>query len=92
MTYTIVTSHAQPSDQFSFGDLELNHQECGAGLIELQELEGQWKLECKRCGLWRVVLKKETGTVAIINTAFDGQRRPVQQGYGGDGEIYVVRR
>lgn len=92
MPFTIEVLEKRQDDDFVFADLEMFHQECAGGKIKSENGAGQWVLRCHRCNVWTTVRASERGTAAIVKTALDSERCPIEVGYHGYDEIVVIRR
>lgn len=92
MAFTIEVERKERAEEFSFGDLELCHQECYGGEVvqEFDDDHGSWRCECTRCGceIFRLSPKE---TILITQTAIDGQERKFDSGPYSP-IVYVVQR
>ena len=80
--FTIEVKKKAEDEEFSFKDIEMFHQECMGGKIEITKSDlssdmGGHNLTCKRCGTQKEI---EIGdeTINIIKTVIDGQERKIE--------------
>ena len=92
MKFTIIVEPKDKGEDFSFGDLEFSHVECEEGRIEQKRErphEHGWLLSCTRCGENIFVFIGDIGTIPIIKTALDGQKRPFGKSMQ---DFFVIRK
>jgi len=81
-------------EDFTFGDLELFHQDCGGGVITKKEDKnhGWWNFKCNRCGANGTIYVDHKGTIGLIQTAIDGKTRQVSLSSTSDYYQAVQRK
>lgn len=97
MSFTIEVKKREREERFGFEDLEMFHQECLGGEIELSLVTARictivndsepilnfHQLTCTRCNRKAWVIEQSEAPTEIIKTAIDGQKREIE-GYQGE--------
>lgn len=95
MAFTIRVCRQKEEDDFTFEELDMTHVECRGGRIgtSFEKEANAYLLYCERCGMESKALISNDGTVAIINTAIDGEKRSVEAPDSSDvsATTYVIR-
>ncbi len=94
--FTIEVKKKDASEEFSFKDLEMSHQECYGGKITIGGGASSYHLSCARClrNIW-IFREGSEDPTHIIATAIDGEERKIK-GYSHNREasfeVVVVQK
>ena len=89
--FTIEVKKREKDEEFSFEDLEMFHQECGGGKIEVRNRDKGWRdFICKRCEVSECKISPENA-LKIIQTAIDGKKRRLGI-WIEEYDIYVIQK
>lgn len=94
MSATIEVTARRADEDFSVTDLELFHGGCGGKLVIAgrDNRTGWWDLQCKRCGANGGIHSGDNGTRYLVETAIDGQPRPIKLSTGEWEDCTVQRK
>jgi hypothetical protein len=92
MEFTITVQKKAADEDFRLEHLDLRHDECMGGRIEIRGLSDRWTLACLRCHLSTFIPISEEGSVALMKTAVDGSRRQLNNAPPHQFATFVVGR